>query len=199
MNILKKIVKSFLSTINKTHFDNLDVRWKISEGDNQFFKEIISILYKFNLKTVLDIGCGNGEFVSLCVENHIDAYGIDPVENSSEEKLYKGTIDTILRKSKLLGNYRFDCITILNFLHGKFHKEKELKLLFEFLKKHADYIIISNPVIQSINEKYINTFEKKHDFMGSHADKSTFHKLLKIKSTYLWDSLCVKYNYNQRR
>ena len=173
MNILKKIVKSFLSTINKTHFDNLDVRWKISEGDNQFFKEIISILYKFNLKTVLDIGCGNGEFVSLCVENHIDAYGIDPVENSSEEKLYKGTIDTILRKSKLLGNYRFDCITILNFLHGKFHKEKELKLLFEFLKKH--------------------------DFMGSHADKSTFHKLLKIKSTYLWDSLCVKYNYNQRR
>ena len=84
----------------------------------------------------MDIGCGNGEFVSLCVENHIDAYGIDPVENSSEEKLYKGTLDTILRKSKLLGNYRFDCITILNFL-----------TILDYHTKHYHYAIFKRFVI----------------------------------------------------
>ena len=167
-------MKTFLDSLNQKILKK-NIIWKISKDNINFFNECVSILNKFNLKTVLDISCGKGNFISLCLKNNIEGYGVDPIDNPNK-RIYKGTYSSIIENSKLLGDYKFDCITIHNTLHGKGHNEKELKLLFEFFKNHGEYIIISNPII---NENLLDDFKLIHSFKGSHSNKSVFHKLYK--------------------
>ena len=149
-----EIIKTFLKAVDTDPKEG-HVRWGNSRGDNNFFLTCAERLKALGVKSVLDIGCGAGSFVVICIKNYfMKAYGVTPMGNfrksenrpSNTDFFYNGTVETILRNQELLANVKFDCITIHNTLHGKGWEDGELNDLIHFMKKHSKYIVISKPL-----------------------------------------------------
>jgi hypothetical protein len=121
------------------------------------WNNIIESFLKNDIKTNLDIGCANNHFSFLCNKKNILSYGIDPRENcvKSSKQIFEknfsnnyGYVGNIKTFNDYFNNYNehmFDCVSILNFLHGNGHDPAEIKCLFEILPKIAKYAIISEP------------------------------------------------------
>lgn len=168
------IEKKFLSENSK--FVNTQIRWKDNEIDRydndtitEFYKnntygrksrwelwnKAIESCKENNIKTIVDIGCGNGHFPFLCAAKDIDAYGIDPrtytwvdkifKERFGKKRIFQGTISSVGNYFKSNVDITFDCIAILNYLHGTGHVKDEILNLFSFIKKHSRYLICSEP------------------------------------------------------
>jgi len=168
-------ITNWLETLT-TNISKQDVRWKISNDDIDFFNSCLLTLKEFNVTNVLDIACGAGNFVNICNKNGITAYGVDPQPNANEN-IFLGTFNDIIINQDKLNGFVFDCISIHNTLHGKYHIQEELTQLFKFLKMHAKYIIISHP--PEIGN-LLDGLDLLIDFDGSHGFKSVFHKLYKV-------------------
>ena len=177
-----------MNHIHKTFFDSLsiegDIRWKSTNSDVKFFNRCANKLKSLKVKTILDIACGSGEFVDICNSDYeIEAYGISP--NESEKKyIYHSTFQSVLKNQHLLRKEKFDCISILNTVHGGQWLDNELIQLLNFMKKYSNYIVITDP-INNPNVK-LDGLEKIHSFQGSHGDKLhkprilAFHKIYKV-------------------
>ena len=76
--------------------------------------------------------------------------------------IYAGTYDSIIKHQELLNNYKFDCITVHNTLHGNNHDYEELINLFKFFKKYCKYLIITNPVSKNILKKFKTSDARFH-------------------------------------
>ena len=174
MNILEQ-----LQGINNIPINMNEIHWRISKNDINFFKSCITEFKKHDIKNVLDIATGEGEFVKMCLDNNIDAYGIDPF-NNPHERIFKGTFSTAIEHLKSI-NVMFDCITVHNTLHGKqIMSEKLLMDLSTLFITKSKYIIISLPYWElygknkkernELKEKCnIKRFKKIHKFKKSHG------------------------------
>lgn len=159
------------------NYDYEEIRWGISKGDNDFFESCKNKLKEYPIKTLLDIGCGKGEFIRMCNKEKFEAFGIDPITEG--ENIYKGTFNSLIN-AKFIPNV--DCVTIHNILHGKGHSKETIQGLFNFFKKHSKYIVISEPKFKKLNLPILtNEFELLYVFLGSHGKKSVVHKLYKIE------------------
>tara|TARA_S200000501_G_scaffold1301_1_gene1098 strand:+ start:4895 stop:5464 length:570 start_codon:yes stop_codon:yes gene_type:complete len=171
---MKKDVKDFLCKVHSDfEFTKNQIRWKQSYGDVVFFNKCVSRLKKLGVKLILDIACGEGQFVKLCNENYkIEAYGIDPLGNK-DSNIYQGTFNGVINNQKLLGHKSFDCITLHNTLHGKGFKDDKVMNLLNFMMKHGKYIVISDP-IQNPNVTIPKELTQVHLFDKSHGGKNVF-------------------------
>lgn len=156
-----------------------DCRWSTSKDDISFFNDCVKIFKENSVKTLLDIGTGLGNLVKICADNGIDAYGIDPILFENHSRLYQGTMSTVIQNQHLLGESKFSCISCVNFLHGKDHKDEELISLFKFMKAKSDYILITEPNLQ-IEAKTIcmENLHLLHSFPRSHG--GAYHSFYKI-------------------
>lgn len=59
------------SPVGKPHLGGHGFKTHLDQGILNFFKD------NFNIKSMLDIGCGPGGMVDLAIDMNIDAYGID--------------------------------------------------------------------------------------------------------------------------
>ena len=128
-------------------------RWEV-------WNNSISILKKHNIKNLLDIGCANGHFVFLAQKSSIESFGIEPRQNIvnlyqekfikefGQKKLfvsnYEYFIDFLL-DNKENTNFKFDCITALNYMHGKGHNSSSLEKFFKNIFYFCDYLLTSEP------------------------------------------------------
>ena len=127
---------------------------------------------------ILDICCGKGSFVNICIERHgMEAYGIDP-SITTKDNLYKGTIDSVLKNQNLLNDFKFDCISIQNTLHGKHWQNDELISILQFLKKFSKYIVITDPIKNT--DVKLTGLTNIHSFEGSHKQSSAKHQIYKV-------------------
>ena len=128
-----------------------ETRWDL-------WNHVVDWFLKNNIKTNLDIGSANNHFSFLCNKKNIFSVGIDPRENCVkqcqnifEENFgnnsygYIGNIKTFVDFFEKCDTNIFDCITILNFLHGNDHDPSEIKKLFKVLPKITNHIIITEP------------------------------------------------------
>ena len=168
-------LSNFLKSIVNT---KSTIRWKNSGPDIDHFTICADKLNDLKVKTVLDICCGDGDFVNICTKRHgMEAYGIDPII-TTKNNFYKGTIDSVLKNQNLLNSFKFDCISIQNTLHGKQWQDEELINIIQFLKKFSKYIVISDP-INNTNIK-LTGLTKIHSFEGSHKRKLAKHQIYKV-------------------
>lgn len=129
-----------------------------------FWNDVVNCFLKHNIKTNLDLGCANNHFSFLCNKKNIFSLGLDPRENcikqtenvftqnfGNDRYGYIGTIKTFIEFFEFYEDNLFDCISILNFLHGAGHDPFEIKKLFAILPKISKYIIISEPNWSSLN------------------------------------------------
>jgi len=164
-------VQHFLNSLNNSIFEKENVRWRVSNDDISFFEEVVSVCKIHRITNVLDIACGTGNLIKLLNKNNIKSWGIDP--QCVGDNIYKGTFDTVIKNQEKLWSYKFDCISVTNTLHGKYHTKNELEGLFLFFKNHSKYIVISNPSFDGL----LDYFKLVHIFEDSHSDKSVEHRM----------------------
>ena len=169
-------LNKFFESVSKNKPTKEVISCRITKDYINFFNQVIDKLKELNITTILDIACGKGNLVKMCRSEGINSYGIDPIINT-DPNIYQGTFSGVINNQKILENYKIDCITVINTLHGKHHNSLELEQLFKFLKSRAKYIIITHPIRL---ENLIEGLKLVHEFEGSHGDKSAFHKMYKI-------------------
>ena len=128
-----------------------ETRWNLWNYTLGLFK-------KHKIKSNLDVGCANNHFSFLCNKKDIFSVGFDPREDcvypsesvfrktfGSNQYGYVGNIKTFIDFFKERDEVLFDCISILNFLHGNGHIPQEIYELFLLLPKITKYVMISEP------------------------------------------------------
>lgn len=156
----EKITKFYLSDTYAR-----ETRWN-------FWNNVVKSFQKHNIKSNLDIGCANNHFSYLCNKSNIFSVGIDPRENcvKSSDALFKkefnhtyGYVGTILTFNEYFKNHTqilFDCVSILNFLHGNGHIPIEIDELFKTISRISKYTIITEPKWTELNiPKYTDNYE----------------------------------------
>lgn len=124
------------------------------------WNDCIAIFGKHGIRSNLDVGCANNHFSFLCHANAIISYGVDPrkyLVNLSNSLFVDAGIKT---KCAYVGNFAtlneafshqklteptFDCVSVMNFLHGVGHIDSEISKFLELMSRHSRYIFISRP------------------------------------------------------
>jgi hypothetical protein len=228
--IFREIEKKYLKKNKKYLAEQL--RWRDNEVDvydsieiTEYYKnnlygrktrwdlwnKTLEICKKYNIKTLLDIGCANGHFPFLCLSNNIVAYGVDPrnydwADHLIEKKfggkyLYQGTFNSITNHFNVKDkNIKFDCITILNFLHGKGHVKEEIIELFSFISNHAKYFLCTQPNWKDLAiEDLLSQFEVVEKIETHFTLTELIYEIIKTKNIkkikYLYQKSKTHYLY----
>ncbi|MCU9612979.1 methyltransferase domain-containing protein [Caldibacillus lycopersici] len=130
---------------------------QVAGYNNDYFNEDKGYMFKPRLnwinnttktnkeKTILDIGCANGEFLSYAKESGWKTYGIEISSESYSiaKKLGIEVYNDELQNVKFPDNY-FDCITLWDVVEHYISPKRELKEIFRILKPNGK-LFISTP------------------------------------------------------
>lgn len=162
-------------------------------------------------KTLLDYGCGTGDFLEHCQSNGWTVNGVEPSEkarNISLNKIPGGIVADISQFSK---QDSFDIITLWHVLEHVHDLNSLIKSLKEKLNKNG-YIIIALPNHQSYDQSIYQEYWAAYDVPRHlyHFDQHTFSQLsmahdLKLVNTlpmpfdsYYVSLLSEKYKYGKQ-
>jgi SAM-dependent methyltransferase len=123
-------------------------------------RNLVSTIKKYRSNgRVLDIGCGNGEFISLLMRNGFDAYGVEPSSqapnyflSSASGRIYNKN----LGDCKFEDNY-FDCIIMwqsLEHIHSLVDTLREIKRII----KPGGLMLVSVPNDNFFESKIFGTY-----------------------------------------
>jgi hypothetical protein len=177
-------------------FDGLEINDLYKQNDYakltrwDFWNCIVDVFLKYGIKSNLDIGCANNQFSFLCNSKDIFCLGVDPREsclNISNDVFKKtfgntkyGYIGTIKTFSDFFfdekNSIQFDCITVLNFLHGNDHLPNEIEKFFQTLPKVTTHVLLSEP---KWNQLELPKFTDNYSPLCT-IDNGTIHTLYKI-------------------
>ena len=176
----------------KKYYDSVDYISHTNKKEGLFSQLYQSIRkYTINKKTalvkglikngsVLDLGCGTGEFVYSCSKNGLIAEGIEPSEKAVLEakKNYRISIsqDTSLKQ---YDNQIFDCVTMWHVLEHVYEPEKTIINIKRILSKNG-FLVIAVPNNKSWDAEYYKEFWAAWDVPVHlwHFSKESIVKLL---------------------
>jgi 2-polyprenyl-3-methyl-5-hydroxy-6-metoxy-1,4-benzoquinol methylase len=124
-------------------------------------KEMLPFLPK-SAKTILEIGCGQGNFSAQLVNKGMETWGIEPNEASSIEaskKLFKVLFGSLQNKLDEIPNDYFDVIILNDVLEHLLEPSDDLKLLKSKLSK--DGVLISSIPNVRYSKNIFNLLFKK--------------------------------------
>ncbi len=123
--------------------------------------------FHFDTLKILDIGCGTGEFVFRCLENGLDAYGVD-----ISTKAINIAITRYKIADRVFRYYRFDDIpsfvdnsyTVITLWEVLEHLEDPVNYLHQVLQllKEGGILLFSTPNVKSLWSKLLK--RKWHGF-----------------------------------
>ncbi|MCG9752991.1 class I SAM-dependent methyltransferase [Vibrio brasiliensis] len=141
-----------------------EVKWKksVEEVTILALKDIVQV------KTFLDIGCGEGFLVSAMLEKGADAYGIDfgleGVKQHNSEIIHRTKACDIYEYIEKEDLSRFDCVSIMHVIEHVLDPRKLISMLKEKMKPET-ILIVRHPNDNSILHKYAKSRGKfKEDF-----------------------------------
>ena len=143
---------------NKTLFDKV-YQWVKKHTLNQKLKLINS--FNTESKTVLDVGCGTGEFLKVCQDNAWQVSAVEPnaaARTLAENKLAI-KIPTDLAEIK---NQQFDVITLWHVLEHVPNLNEYIKQLEKLLKPNGR-LTVAVPNHESYDAQYYQEFWAAYD------------------------------------
>ncbi len=120
-------------------------------------------------KTLLDIGCGTGDFLTFCQQNDWDVTGIEP--NNSARSLAINKVNEVEGKKKIFDQIeilisdstkKFDVITMWHVLEHVPNLEEYISFLKQLLKPKGT-LIIAVPNYKSYDAKHYGKFWAAYD------------------------------------
>jgi 2-polyprenyl-3-methyl-5-hydroxy-6-metoxy-1,4-benzoquinol methylase len=136
----------------------------------------IAFLIPSNIKTILDIGCGQGTFLkSIKGKTGADTWGIEIVNEAAEKA--KDHIDNVLNGKvedvlSLLPNSYFDCIVFNDVLEHLLEPTEVLIMIRPKLAKNG-FIIASIPNVRYFNNLYELLIKKDWEYKDAGILDST--------------------------
>jgi len=133
---------------------------KSSLVNNKIFKSRLRILKKFkNIKTILEIGSGDGTFAIMAKKAGYDIHCVE-VNNKFNKNLKKKNINVINKKIEDLNvtdfKLKFDCIVAFHLI-----EHVDIKVFINIIKslsKKSSIILIITPNINSLSFKIFKKF-----------------------------------------
>ena len=155
--------------LNKYYADNYDsyqnkksifsIVYSISQSFNNYYKT--KILKNYKVRTVLDYGCGSGNFVKYISKNGYEANGYEPINEIKDYRVSRSMVD--------FKNKKFDCITVWHVLEHTRRPLKVMRELKEKLNKNG-ILLLALPNYDS----YDNIYYKKH-WAGYDVPRHLYH------------------------
>jgi len=112
-------------------------------------------------KTILDIGCGTGDFLATCQKSGFLVTGIEP--NQKAKKLTSSKVNSeIYTDISEITSQKFDCITMWHVLEHVPNLEEYISNLKQLLKPNGT-LIIAVPNYKSFDANYYGKFWAAYD------------------------------------
>ncbi|RTY88304.1 class I SAM-dependent methyltransferase [Flavobacterium sp. RSP15] len=113
-----------------------------------------------NKGSILDIGAGTGDFLSVAKENGWHAIGVEPSEKAKAIAKKKGV--SFVGETSELDNHSLDVISMWHVLEHVPNLENQIKELKRLLKPNGT-LIIAVPNFKSFDAKHYGTFWAAYD------------------------------------
>ncbi|GGW57234.1 methyltransferase family protein [Winogradskyella epiphytica] len=152
--------------------------------------------FKAESKTLLDIGCGTGDFLETALKNNWEITGIEPNESArkiANSKTNNSVFDTS-ELEKLQAN-SFDVITLWHVLEHLPHLENQVALLKRLLKPNGT-LVIAVPNYKSYDAQYYKNFWAAYDVPRHlwHFSKTAIDKLFQVEKMSIVKTLPMKFD-----
>ncbi|MCF7566754.1 class I SAM-dependent methyltransferase [Sabulilitoribacter arenilitoris] len=135
-------------------------------------------------KTLLDVGCGTGDFLEIAKKNNWQVSGIEP-NNQAREIANKKTNNSVFETDKLLifDANSFDVITLWHVLEHLPNLEDHVSIFKKLLKPNGA-LIIAVPNYKSYDAKYYKQFWAAYDVPRHlwHFNQASISKLVSKQS-----------------
>ncbi len=145
-------------------YSDIEAMFLDKEAADILWFKFLEILKNLNIKNILDIGCGSGEFCILAKKNGFNIKGIDLSKNQIKKALEKGCECEVKNICEIEKN--FECATaifdVINYLD-----KNELKKFFKCVeKKVSKYFIFDVNTLYAMEDLAIGTLkaENKNKF-----------------------------------
>lgn len=172
--------KYYKSTAYISHTDSkktfFDKGYQIVK--NYTLQQKLSLLnsFKTSAKSVLDVGAGTGDFLSVCKKNDWVTFGVEPSLVARDVAKKKG----IFLKAGLseFKNQKFDVISLWHVLEHVEHLKDTIKTL-QGLLKPGGRIVVAVPNYKSYDAQFYNEYWAAYDVPRHlwHFSQTAIHKL----------------------
>lgn len=158
-------------------------------------KKALSLIQK-HAQAVLDIGCGQGELITLCLQKHITSYGIDFVSQFIEHAKSQIKEAHFFHKSAIevdqLPISKVDTVFalgVLSYLSPDELKEN-FKQVFNILKSNGIYVIRTNQPFNKIGNFILKLKNKEYQSLANFYPLSVYTQVgtsagFSVKETWL--------------
>ena len=154
---------------------------------------LLDRIKRAKVKSIIDLGCGPGQFASLLFDNGIESYlGVDFSEEAI--KLAKSFCPEFdfkvldLRKSELLSTYQYDCVVTMEFLE---HVEFDLNVLEQIKSGTKVFATVPNfPYVSHVRHfENVNEVNKRYKHLFAELSVYPFLENNKGKTFFLIEGI----------
>lgn len=128
---------------------------------NLNYKSNILSAYLPKKATVLDYGCGAGEFLKY-IEDDFATFGLEPNDDARAAAERKTESTTLLQDLNILENNSLDAITLWHVFEHIENQQDTLEIFYNKLKTNG-LLIIAVPNFRSFDAEYYNQFWAAYD------------------------------------
>tara|TARA_R110002111_G_scaffold121226_2_gene184886 strand:+ start:1634 stop:2404 length:771 start_codon:yes stop_codon:yes gene_type:complete len=152
--------------------------------------------FQSETKTILDIGCGTGDFLETALKDNWNITGIEPNENARQianSKTSNSVFET--EHLKKLQPNSFDVITLWHVLEHLPDLEMHTTLFKSLLKSNGT-LVIAVPNYKSYDAEYYKNFWAAFDVPRHlwHFSKTSISEIFKTKNMKLVKTLPMKFD-----
>ena len=143
-------------------------------------KDKLKLINKFHKKgTLLDLGCGTGSFLDVCLKNDWDVIGVEPdkeARNKAKLKINKEIYPSVFPIGE---NKKMDVITMWHVLEHVHQIEQTLKKIYNLLNTNGK-LIIAVPNVNSFDANLYKEYWAAYDLPRHlfHFSKESLIRLL---------------------